>query len=134
MRELTITADCGGSNGVRVRLWKVALQNFADETGLTLHIHHYPPGRGHASRCARTPFVERFAAERRRMATAGASAGEVRDAHRHRIAGAPDRLVGVGIVGARDPITMNTPRRLPRERLPGLAALILGVSLSQTNL
>jgi hypothetical protein len=27
-----------------VRLWKVALQKFADETGLTLHIHHYPPG------------------------------------------------------------------------------------------
>jgi len=44
MRELTITADCGGSNGARVRLWKVALQKFADETGLILHIHHYPPG------------------------------------------------------------------------------------------
>jgi len=44
MRELTITADCGGSNGARVRLWKLALQKFADETGLILHIHHYPPG------------------------------------------------------------------------------------------
>ena len=43
-RELTITADCGGSNGARVRLWKVELQKLADETGLTLHIHHYPPG------------------------------------------------------------------------------------------
>jgi hypothetical protein len=42
--ELTITADCGGSNGVRVRLWKVELQKLADETGLTLHVHHYPPG------------------------------------------------------------------------------------------
>jgi hypothetical protein len=42
--ELTITADCGGSNGARVRLWKVELQKLADETGLTLHIHHYPPG------------------------------------------------------------------------------------------
>jgi len=42
--ELTITADCGGSNGARVRLWKVELQNLADETGLTLHVHHYPPG------------------------------------------------------------------------------------------
>ena len=43
-RELTITADGGGSNGVRVRLWKVELQKFADETNLILHVHHYPPG------------------------------------------------------------------------------------------
>jgi hypothetical protein len=42
--ELTITADCGGSNGARVRLWKVELQKLADETGLALHVHHYPPG------------------------------------------------------------------------------------------
>jgi hypothetical protein len=43
-RELTITADCGGSNGGRVRLWKVELQKLADETGLVMHVHHYPPG------------------------------------------------------------------------------------------
>jgi Rhodopirellula transposase DDE domain len=43
-RELTITADCGGSNGARVRLWKLELQKLADETGLVLHVHHYPPG------------------------------------------------------------------------------------------
>ena len=43
-RELTITADGGGSNGSRVRLWKIELQRFADETGLELHVHHYPPG------------------------------------------------------------------------------------------
>ena len=42
--ELTITADCGGSNGARVRLWKVELQKLADQTGLVLHVHHYPPG------------------------------------------------------------------------------------------
>lgn len=42
--ELTITADCGGSNGARVRLWKLELQKLADETGLALHVHHYPPG------------------------------------------------------------------------------------------
>ena len=42
--ELTITADCGGSNGARVRLWKLELQKWADETGLTIHVHHYPPG------------------------------------------------------------------------------------------
>ena len=44
MRELTITADCGGSNGVRVRLWKVQLQKLADETGITIKVLHYPPG------------------------------------------------------------------------------------------
>ena len=44
MKELTITADCGGSNGARVRLWKTELQKLADETRLTLHVHHYPPG------------------------------------------------------------------------------------------
>jgi pterin-4a-carbinolamine dehydratase len=44
MSELTITADGGGSNGTRVRLWKVELQRLADETRLTLHVHHYPPG------------------------------------------------------------------------------------------
>jgi hypothetical protein len=42
--ELTITADCGGSNGARVKLWKLELQKLADETELTLHVHHYPPG------------------------------------------------------------------------------------------
>ena len=43
-RALTITADCGGSNGARVRLWKVELQKLADETGLLIKVRHYPPG------------------------------------------------------------------------------------------
>jgi hypothetical protein len=43
-RELTITADCGGSNGARLRLWKLELQKFADEIGLTIKVRHYPPG------------------------------------------------------------------------------------------
>lgn len=43
-RELTITADCGGSNGARVRLWKVELQKLADQKNLIIHVHHYPPG------------------------------------------------------------------------------------------
>ncbi|MBP2233368.1 hypothetical protein J2847_006706 [Azospirillum agricola] len=41
---LMITADGGGSNGSRVRLWKVELQKLADETGLTISVCHYPPG------------------------------------------------------------------------------------------
>ena len=41
---LTIAADGGGSNGARVRLWKIELQKLADETRLTLHVHHFPPG------------------------------------------------------------------------------------------
>ena len=43
-RCLTITADCGGSNGVRLRLWKRELQRFADETGLVATVVHLPPG------------------------------------------------------------------------------------------
>ena len=43
-RQLLITADSGGSNGARVRLWKVALQGFANETGLAITVGHFPPG------------------------------------------------------------------------------------------
>jgi transposase len=43
-KQLLITADCGGSNGSRVRLWKVELQRLADETGLELRVCHLPPG------------------------------------------------------------------------------------------
>ena len=41
---LTITADCGGSNGARVRLWKRELQRFANEAGLDVTVTHLPPG------------------------------------------------------------------------------------------
>jgi hypothetical protein len=41
---LQITADCGGSNGNRTRLWKVELQKFADETELEIAVCHFPPG------------------------------------------------------------------------------------------
>jgi hypothetical protein len=44
MNQLMITADGGGSNGSRVRLFKIELQNLADEAGLTLQVCHYPPG------------------------------------------------------------------------------------------
>jgi hypothetical protein len=43
-KELLITADGGGSNGHRTRLWKVSLQALADELGLTLDVCHFPPG------------------------------------------------------------------------------------------
>jgi len=43
-RRLLITADCGGSNGARLRLWKRELQRLADATGLTIAVSHYPPG------------------------------------------------------------------------------------------
>jgi hypothetical protein len=41
---VSVTADCGGSNGARVRLWKLELQKLADETALVIRVHHYPPG------------------------------------------------------------------------------------------
>jgi hypothetical protein len=43
-RKLMITADGGGSNSSRNRLWKLALQELADELGLPLHVCHFPPG------------------------------------------------------------------------------------------
>lgn len=42
--ELLITADAGGSNGPRVRLWKWELQRFANRSGLTITVAHFPPG------------------------------------------------------------------------------------------
>jgi transposase len=41
---LTITADAGGSNSYRIRLWKTELQRLADKTGLRVRVMHYPPG------------------------------------------------------------------------------------------
>lgn len=43
-KTILITADGGGSNGWRLRLWKLELQNFADQTGLCLSVCHFPPG------------------------------------------------------------------------------------------
>jgi hypothetical protein len=43
-RQLLITADCGGSNGVRVRLWKLELQKLADELQIAITVAHLPPG------------------------------------------------------------------------------------------
>ena len=43
-KRLYITADGGGSNGSRCRLWKAELQRFADETGLYVEVSHFPPG------------------------------------------------------------------------------------------
>jgi hypothetical protein len=43
-RELLITADAGGSNSARARLWKVELQHLADRTGLAINVSHFPPG------------------------------------------------------------------------------------------
>jgi hypothetical protein len=43
-RQLVITADCGGSNGNRTRLWKTELQKLANQTGLEIVVCHFPPG------------------------------------------------------------------------------------------
>jgi len=43
-RKMLITADCGGSNGYRVRLWKVELQTLANELNIEIYVSHFPPG------------------------------------------------------------------------------------------
>lgn len=43
-KEIFITADCGGSNGNRVKLWKTELQKLANETKMAIHVSHFPTG------------------------------------------------------------------------------------------
>jgi hypothetical protein len=43
-RRIMVTADAGGSNGYRIRLWKLELQRFADEFGIAITVCHFPPG------------------------------------------------------------------------------------------
>ena len=56
-KRLMITADCGGSNGSRVRLWKLELQNFADQTGLAITVAHHPPGTSKWNRIEHRMFA-----------------------------------------------------------------------------
>jgi hypothetical protein len=56
--QLMITGDGGGSNGSRVRLWKVELQTFADETGLTITVCHFPPGTSKWNKIEHRMFSE----------------------------------------------------------------------------
>ena len=44
LTDLLLTADCGGSNGYRLRLWKIELQKLADELDMSIHVCHFPPG------------------------------------------------------------------------------------------
>ena len=43
-QSLMITADCGGSNGYKNKLWKVGLQKLANEMNLSIYVCHFPPG------------------------------------------------------------------------------------------
>jgi hypothetical protein len=56
--RLVITADRGGSNGVRVRLRKRELQGFANETGLAVAVAHLPPGTGKWNRVEHRLFAQ----------------------------------------------------------------------------
>jgi transposase len=56
-KRLLITADCGGSNGARVRLWKVELQKLANETGLAITVAHHPPGTSKWNRIEHRMFA-----------------------------------------------------------------------------
>jgi hypothetical protein len=56
-RRLLITADCGGSNGARVRLWKIELQKLANQTGLAISVAHHPPGTSKWNRIEHRMFA-----------------------------------------------------------------------------
>jgi hypothetical protein len=53
---LTITADRGGSNGNRTRLWKAELRKLADELGRAIQVPHFPPGTSKCNRIEHRPF------------------------------------------------------------------------------
>ena len=55
-RELLITADSGGSNGSRCRLWKVALQTLVNQLGIPIHVCHFPPGTSKWNKLAHRMF------------------------------------------------------------------------------
>jgi hypothetical protein len=57
-KEVLITADAGGSNGYRARLWKLELQRFADATGLKVHVSHFPPATSKWNRIEHSLFSE----------------------------------------------------------------------------
>ncbi len=67
---LPITADCGGSNGNRTRLWKTELQALADQTGLAIRVCHFPPepANGTRSSTASSPSSARTGAASRSSA------------------------------------------------------------------
>jgi hypothetical protein len=56
--RLFITADGGGSNGSQVRLWKMALQAWADQEGLTISVSHFPPGTSKWNKIEHRMFSE----------------------------------------------------------------------------
>jgi hypothetical protein len=56
-RRLLITADCGGSNGVRVRLWKRELQKLANETRVAITVAHLSPGASEWNRIEHRLFA-----------------------------------------------------------------------------
>jgi hypothetical protein len=56
-KRLLITADCGGSNGARIRLWKLELQKLADQTGLAITVAHHPPGTSKWNRIEHRMFA-----------------------------------------------------------------------------
>lgn len=56
-KRLLITADCGGSNGARVRLWKVELQKLANQTGVAITVAHHPPGTSKWNRIEHRMFA-----------------------------------------------------------------------------
>ena len=71
--RLLVTADAGGSNGARLRLWKLELQKLADETGMEIAVCHFPPGtskwnkiehRLFSARSTRTGGASRWSATR----------------------------------------------------------------------
>jgi hypothetical protein len=111
--RVMITADGGGSNGSRVRLWKRELQALADETGLSISVCHYPPGTSKWNKIEHRLFAQISSNWRGKPLTSHEAVVSLIGATRTR--------TGLRVTAEFDPGVYPTGKRIPAaevERLP----------------
>lgn len=108
-KRLLITADCGGSNSSRTRLWKKALSKLAQATGLVIHVKHFPPGTSKWNKIEHRMFSQITANWRGRKLT---SRGVVVE-----LIGATKTKTGLNIKSQLDENNYPTKQRVSEEEL-----------------
>ena len=111
--EVLITADGGGSNGSRVRLWKVELQRLADALGLRLHVRHFPPGTSKWNKIEHRMFCHITANWRGRPLLSRMAVVE--------LIAATSTVEGLALHAELDETTYETGRSVPDEEMRALA-------------
>ena len=143
-RSVLITADAGGSNGSRVRLWKWELQQLANRTGLTLTVCHFPPGTSKWNKDRASPVLVH---QHQLARAAPGESGRDREPHRlHAHHGRPARALrtrsrdiskGSNALGRADGSppadAPSLPRRLELHHPPGALTNVIGCVCSLTT-